>query len=353
MIRTDILIIGGGLTGLTLAYLLKDTDLKVVVVEARSRLGGRILTVGGQDQATIEMGATWLGPSHKKLQTLLNELDLETFKQRLGNKAIYEPTSMSPHQLVTLPENQESSYRIADGTEALINKLRTFQNDDSLLLAEKINTISAKKDRLIVESTERSFETQKVVSTLPPKLLTETIKIEPGLPKQVIAILSGTHTWMGESIKFGLTFEEPFWLDENSSGTVFSNVGPVNEMYDHTTIDNQRYAIKGFLNSSYFSLSKDDRLQMILQQLRKYYGTTVDNFIEYYEMVWSNEPLTYSPYSSHVLPHQNNGHEIFQTSYLDNRFYIAGAETSEVSPGYMDGAIHSAFHVFKKIKNEL
>ncbi|MDZ7756333.1 hypothetical protein [Rhodohalobacter sp.] len=40
----------------------------------------------------------------------------------------------------------------------------------------------------------------------------------------------------------------------------------------------------------------------------------------------------------------------FKKSYLNNRFIIAGAETSEVSPGYMEGAIHSAFNVYDQIK---
>ena len=42
--RTDTLIIGGGLSGLSLATQLVDQGQEVLVVEARSRLGGRILT---------------------------------------------------------------------------------------------------------------------------------------------------------------------------------------------------------------------------------------------------------------------------------------------------------------------
>lgn len=44
MKKSDILIIGGGLTGLTLAYLLRTKKVKVKVIEARERLGGRIFT---------------------------------------------------------------------------------------------------------------------------------------------------------------------------------------------------------------------------------------------------------------------------------------------------------------------
>ena len=43
--NADIIIIGGGLTGLTLAYLLKQKQVAVKIIEARPRIGGRILTL--------------------------------------------------------------------------------------------------------------------------------------------------------------------------------------------------------------------------------------------------------------------------------------------------------------------
>lgn len=349
MIKTDILIIGAGLTGLTLAYLLRNSDYQVVIVEARERIGGRILTKSDPGEATIEMGATWLGPSHTRLQSLLNELELITFKQKLGSRAIYEPNSMSPHQLVSLPQEQQASYRITGGTSSLTETLLSHIGNPELKLGKRVNHIDFSNERILVNTDRDQFEAKKVVSTLPPKLLVDTIEITPGLSKNLTSILSATHTWMGESIKFGLTYDAPFWQESNSSGTVFSNVGPVTEMYDHTSSDRNQFALKGFLNSNYFSITREERLQMILNQLRKYYGTVVDDYTNYHELVWANESYTYSPYTEHVLPHQHNGHAIFQTSHLNNRLIIAGAETSEISSGYMDGAIHSAYKVFEMI----
>lgn len=352
MMRSDILIIGGGLTGLTLAYLLRESDLKVLVIEARSRLGGRIMTKGGQDQACIEMGATWLGPAHQTLQHLLNELGLETFKQKLGDKAIYEPTSMSPHQLVSLPPQQQPSYRIEGGTMNLIRSLTSYLKDEDVILGQPVKKITAHKNFITVDCLDTTYESKMVVSTLPPKLLYDTVEFQPQLPENVANVISSTHTWMGDSIKFGFSFEDAFWLEENTSGTLFSNVGPVTEMYDHTTKDGHKHAIKGFINSNYFSVSENERRQMILKQLRKYYGDVVDKYTAYHELVWTNEPFTYTPYDHHVLPHQNNGHEIFKDAYFDHRFFIAGAETSEISPGYMDGAVCSAIRVFEKLTGD-
>ena len=53
-----VVILGAGLAGLTLAYRLRDSGLRVTVLEARRRLGGRILTSRPEGGAPIEMGAT-------------------------------------------------------------------------------------------------------------------------------------------------------------------------------------------------------------------------------------------------------------------------------------------------------
>lgn len=353
MKSTDILIIGGGLTGLTLNYFLKDEDLDIVIVEARDRLGGRIHTVGTDHEAPVEMGATWFGPAHTMLKSLLDELNIETFKQKLGEKAIYEPSSMSPHQLVELPQNQESSYRIKGGTFSLIRELSKFLSDGSLHLSCPVQKIEKNKKRLTVTADHEIFDTKIVVSTLPPKLLSDSIQLEPSLPEQLDKTMTNTHTWMGESIKIGLTFETPFWRSDDLSGTVFSNVGPIPELYDHSNFEENRFALKGFLNGNYFSISKEDRKQMVLEQLRKYYGNKADQFITYHEMVWANERFTYTPYDQHVLPHQNNGHAMYQKPIWEGSFFMAGAETSEISPGYMDGAVHRAQSVADQIKKIL
>jgi monoamine oxidase len=71
---------------------------------------------------------------------------------------------------------------------------------------------------------------------------------------------------MGESIKVGLTYATPFWR-EKSSETIFSNVGPIPEMYDHSNAEETYFGLMGFLNWAYHSVSKEERLEMIHQIL--------------------------------------------------------------------------------------
>ena len=72
----DIIIVGGGISGLFLAYKLVDTGLNILVLESSNRFGGRIQTFK-QDSIQFECGAARFHKSHAKLLSLIHELNLE------------------------------------------------------------------------------------------------------------------------------------------------------------------------------------------------------------------------------------------------------------------------------------
>ncbi|MEM0992910.1 MAG: NAD(P)/FAD-dependent oxidoreductase [Bacteroidota bacterium] len=341
--RCDLIIIGAGLTGLSLAYYLKDRNWSIKILEARDRIGGRIHTIRSAGFAPTEMGATWLGQKHTDLLELLRALDIDIFEQQLGQTAIYEPISTSPPQLVRLPPNDAPSYRIKHGTSTLIQQLaESIKNSCDLHLEQAVQSIEVSEKSVSVRTKTQSFECKKVVATIPPFLLLKNIHLQPPLPAAMQKVMRQTHTWMGESIKVGLHYSTPFWRAKNLSGTIFSSVGPISELYDHSNFEDNQYALKGFLNSSYYTLTKDERLQLVLRQLRKYFGLLADDYLAYEEAIWRKEDFTYQAYEDHVLPHQNNGHSVFRQQYFNGKFFVAGSETATAFPGYMNGAVSSA-----------
>ncbi len=123
MQNNHIIIVGTGLSGLSIAYFLRDSGLAISIVEARDRIGGRILTKRTAHGRRVEMGATWLGKKHTHPNELLRELNIGIFEQVLGSTAMYEPISSSLPQIVTLPPNTDPSYRIKGGSTHLIDSL--------------------------------------------------------------------------------------------------------------------------------------------------------------------------------------------------------------------------------------
>ena len=72
----DIIIIGGGVSGLFIAYKLLNTNLKVILFEGNDSVGGRIRTI--QKEGTLfEAGAARIHSSHGKTISLLHDLDLK------------------------------------------------------------------------------------------------------------------------------------------------------------------------------------------------------------------------------------------------------------------------------------
>ena len=52
-----------------------------------------------------------------------------------------------------------------------------------------------------------------------------------------------THTWMGDSLKAGLTYSSPFWREKQLSGALQSQCGPFLQLYDQTSHDDKHGAL--------------------------------------------------------------------------------------------------------------
>ncbi len=122
--------------------------------------------------------------------------------------------------------------------------------------------------------------------------------------------MGNTHTWMGESIKFAVEYESPFWRQQEYSGTVFSHAGIAVELYDHSDFKKTCYALKGFLSADASVLTKEERKFRVVEQLTRLLGGKAADCLSYTERVWGKETYTFSDYSKYVMPHQNNGHPL-------------------------------------------
>ena len=342
-----VIIVGPGLSGLLTAFRLKKEGIPFKILEARARLGGRINTIYGTNRTPVEMGATWFTQQHKHLISLLEELGIGYFKQYMDGAAFYQPSLNSAIQSIQIP-NQAPSYRISGGSSNLINALYQKLDDKEVLLNQSVRQIKFFKNTVQV-ITEDVFEAQTVILAIPPKLWAKKILFEPELPSGLLNVAKQTQTWMEESIKTALTYNKPFWQEENWSGTLFSNTGPITELYDHCNHERTKYALCGFINSSLRNLSYDERRANVINQLKTVFGGNAETFTDYEECSWSLEEHTFEASDGFLLPHQNNGHPIFSTTLFNDNLFISSSESAVEFPGYMEGAVNSANSTARKI----
>ncbi|MEV6131123.1 FAD-dependent oxidoreductase [Streptomyces violaceusniger] len=88
---SDVIVVGAGAAGLSAARELVAAGKDVLVLEARDRVGGRLLNerLPGSDEV-VEVGGQWLGPGQDRALALIAELGLKTFPTYDGGDKIAE-----------------------------------------------------------------------------------------------------------------------------------------------------------------------------------------------------------------------------------------------------------------------
>jgi len=99
----DVAIVGAGLSGLTAARALADAGGEVVVLEARDRVGGRLLNDSLGDGVQVDLGGQWVGSDHSRVQGLAGELGLELFPQFGAGKNLLDVSGTRRRYRGTIP----------------------------------------------------------------------------------------------------------------------------------------------------------------------------------------------------------------------------------------------------------
>jgi monoamine oxidase len=88
--EADVVIVGAGLSGMIAARAVLAAGLRPVVLEADTRVGGRILTEEVLPGVPVEIGAQWIGDTHHRMFTLAEELGVKTYPQYDEGETSYE-----------------------------------------------------------------------------------------------------------------------------------------------------------------------------------------------------------------------------------------------------------------------
>jgi monoamine oxidase len=129
--RKRVLVVGAGVAGLAAAKTLAASGFEVVVLEARSRLGGRIATSSQWADAHVDLGASWIhGQTGNPLTALVRSIGMPTVTTRADSQIIYdsngiELTATGYKNLETLRAAIESAVTRAQNNLSTDQSLRS------------------------------------------------------------------------------------------------------------------------------------------------------------------------------------------------------------------------------------
>ncbi len=87
--RVDAVVVGAGISGLSAARKLRARGARVLVVEARDRVGGRVLNHHLRAGGVIEAGGAFVGPTQDRILRLADQLGVKTFKEYVEGDNVY------------------------------------------------------------------------------------------------------------------------------------------------------------------------------------------------------------------------------------------------------------------------
>jgi len=330
-LKPKLTIIGAGISGLYLAYLLQD-KYQITILEARERIGGRIYSINGHD-----MGPSWIWQHHVHIQQLIEEFNLKLFLQYEEGYALYD-TKDSLQRFI--PSEIIPSARMEGTLNRLIDALFSRLKGVEILFDKEVISIEEKED-IRVKTKEKEYISDYLISTIPPRL-TSKLKFDPPLNSEIRSKMEAIQTWMGNSAKCVCEFTTPFWQEQGLSGFVFSNLGPLAEIHDASTV--QKNALFGFVR---LKVDTDDFQNELNEQLQRVFQIDLQELLNVYTVDWKKEKYTavkedFNNLSSHL----SYG---IDTSDYSKKIFFSSTEFSFEEGGYLEGAIINAKKIAQKL----
>ena len=287
--HTQTLIIGGGLSGLSLAHRLEQAGYDYQLVEARARLGGRIKSLD-VDGAQFDLGPSWVWPGQNRVAQLVSDLGLSLFEQwSVGDQLYEQPTGEVMRNAGFM--SMAGSLRIAGGSSKLTDALAAQLDPARVHSGHAVISIDDNPNAILANG--ETITADRIVLCIPPRLIAE-VHFTPALPKDAHLAMQAIPTWMGAHAKFIAVYPTPFWRDDSLSGDASSRRGPLAEIHDASPQDGSYGALFGFMG-----LPADVRSQVgdalepaAIDQLANLFGPKARAPIATKLEDWSQAPFT-------------------------------------------------------------
>ncbi len=199
-----------------------------------------------------------------------------------------------------------------------------------------------------------SIHAQRVVITMPLRLIGDSINFTPVLDHRLARLLSDTPTWMAGHAKALIRYPTAFWRAAGLSGSALASYqgAILGEVFDASSADGRYAALSGFfaLPAPLRERYRDDLEALLLAQLIQLFGPQAAEPSEMIIQDWFDEPATAaSADATPLIEHPHYGHSWLQMEHWENKLYFGGTETAAEFGGYLEGALEACERVVAQL----
>jgi len=347
--KVDTIIIGGGLSGIYAAFLLAPKTKSLVLLEARSRVGGRILSPEHQG-FFADLGPSWYWPMvNPKVKALIQTLGLKGYPQFETGLCRFQARDGHAETIAGYPMDPPG-WRLTGGMISLVQELCARIPKDVIRLNHPVCEIERLDNGVQVtvgrhdQEPKCLLKASRIILALPPRLAAGSILFTPDLSHNLTQAMLKASTWMAGQAKFFALYDKADWRKIGLSGQGFSYCGPLGEIHDGSGEANRPYGLTGFVGiPALRRKNRESMIQAILTQLSLLYGQEAGQPVSIYYQDWAREEFTATEYDQRAA----HNHPEYQPpsgkkSIWDGTFHFAGTETADHWGGYLEGALSSA-----------
>ncbi len=352
--KQKVIVAGGGLAGLVVAYELDKLGYEVKVLEAQAKVGGRVRTIREFSEGLyVDAGAARIPSDHDITLKYVKEFELPLipfyptenkflrYRDGRADPVDWDKFAEATSNVMWL-DKPDHWQKIKGGNDllpsAFARKLGT-----KVVYQAPIVKIAQTDARVQVSFTEggrtRTEECDRLVSAIPFTMLAR-VEVAPAFSSEKQDIIRSLR--YDSASRVMLETKQRFWMRNKLNGFAFGDGAEIwdasfGEPGTHGILE--RY-LRGGRSTDLIGRSEADRAADSIDKLTKFFPELRENFVKSYSKCWNEDPWVLGAWA-HVGRQQ-------AARATEGRIHFAGEHLSDTS-SWMQGALQSGLRVVREV----